>query len=90
MMGGIMTLSFATSVSIQAFQAVLEAKKRKTAPPCAVCEGRGLMDCRLCHGNSIIKWMPPTGQATSVPCLCPTCDGKRVQRCLNCAGRGYA
>lgn len=88
-MAGIFTLSFATSVSIQAFQAVVEAKKKKTAPPCRVCKGKGLVDCKLCHGNSTIDWTPLYDPVVTKPCLCPTCDGNRVQRCLNCAGRGY-
>ncbi|KAI5071499.1 hypothetical protein GOP47_0013750 [Adiantum capillus-veneris] len=89
-MGGFFTLSLATSISIQAFQAVVEFKKKKTAPPCAVCKGKGLIDCRLCRGNAVIDWNPLYDPVVTNPCLCPTCDGKRIQRCLNCAGRGYA
>lgn len=88
-MAGVFTLSFTTSVSIQAFQAVLEFKKKKTAPRCTVCKGKGLIDCRLCHGRSVIDWTPLYNPPVTSPCLCPTCDGNRVQRCLNCAGRGY-
>ncbi|KAE8674692.1 putative Polyol/monosaccharide transporter 5 [Hibiscus syriacus] len=45
---------------------------------------------RLCNGNATIKWSPLYDPIHINPCVCPTCDGNRVQRCLNCLGKGYS
>ncbi|CAM6095555.1 unnamed protein product [Calypogeia fissa] len=88
--GGIFGLSMVSSVAIRGVQMVAEAKKKATAPPCRVCSGKGFIPCQLCQGKSVIYWSPLYDPVVPRPCLCPTCDGNRVQRCLNCIGRGYA
>lgn len=88
--GGFLGLSFVSSFAIQGLRAVTEAKRKKTAPPCAVCKGRGVMECKLCRGNANIEWSPLYDPVVTKPCVCPTCEGNRVQRCLNCLGKGYA
>ncbi|KAK6945063.1 hypothetical protein RJ641_026165, partial [Dillenia turbinata] len=87
--GGIFTLSFASSCTISAFRGFTEAKRKKFALPCVECKGVGFYVCKLCKGNSTIKWSPLYDPIVINPCLCPTCDGHRVQRCLNCLGKGY-
>ncbi|KAH7681739.1 Heat shock protein DnaJ cysteine-rich domain-containing protein [Dioscorea alata] len=86
--GGIFTLSLASSVAIRVLQNAAESK-RKFARPCTMCKGKGFYVCKLCGGNSTIKWSPLYDPIVINPCLCPTCDGNRVQRCLNCLAKCY-
>ncbi|KAG6554713.1 hypothetical protein Mapa_003732 [Marchantia paleacea] len=87
--GGLLAVSFVSSACLGAFQSLVEANRKKTAPDCSICKGRGFTECRLCKGSSVISWSPLLDPAVIKPCLCPTCDGNKVQRCLNCVGRGY-
>ncbi|XP_058206819.1 protein BUNDLE SHEATH DEFECTIVE 2, chloroplastic isoform X3 [Rhododendron vialii] len=89
LIGGFFTLSLASTATIGAIQAVTEARRRKFALPCGVCNGIGFYICKLCKGNSTIEWSPTYDPQVINPCLCPTCDGVRAQRCLNCLGKGY-
>lgn len=86
---GMFTLSMASSVSLNVLSTVVEKRRKKTAPPCACCKGRGFTECRLCKGESTIDWSPLYDPVISKPCICPTCDGNKVQKCLNCVGKGY-
>ncbi|CAM6027264.1 unnamed protein product [Sphagnum balticum] len=86
---GIFSLSMVSSVALSTFQTIVENKRKKTAPKCKVCKGRGFTECRLCRGESTIDWSPLFDPVVMKPCVCPTCDGNKVQRCLNCVGRGY-
>ncbi|KAG2718711.1 hypothetical protein I3843_03G223600 [Carya illinoinensis] len=88
-LGGILTLNLASSATIRAIRLTNEAKRRKIALPCGVCRGKGFYICKLCKGNATISWSPLYDPVAINPCLCPTCDGNRVQRCLNCLGKGY-
>ncbi|XP_058074542.1 uncharacterized protein LOC131223231 [Magnolia sinica] len=87
--GGMFSLSLASSVTIRMLQAATEAKRKKVALPCTVCKRKGFYTCKLCKGNSTIEWSPLYDPIVINPCLCPTCEGNRVQRCLNCLGKGY-
>jgi len=86
---GMFTLSMASSVSLNVLSTVVEKRRKKTAPPCACCKGRGFTECRLCKGESTIDWSPLFDPVINRPCICPTCDGNKVQKCLNCVGKGY-
>ncbi|KAH7546438.1 protein BUNDLE SHEATH DEFECTIVE 2, chloroplastic [Ziziphus jujuba] len=88
-LGGIFTLNLVSSATIATLRLATEAKRRKVALPCRVCKGKGFYICRLCKGNATIQWSPLYDPVAINPCLCPTCDGNRVQRCLNCLGKGY-
>ncbi|CAO2176740.1 unnamed protein product [Urochloa humidicola] len=88
--GGFLLLSAASSVAVRSLRALSEANQRKFAMPCGACEGKGTYACRLCRGSATIEWSPMHDPVFVNPCLCPTCDGTRVQRCLNCLGKGYA
>ncbi|XP_020098302.1 uncharacterized protein LOC109717053 [Ananas comosus] len=90
LVGGIVTLSLASSITIRSLQSFAEAKRKKSALPCKVCQGKGFYPCKLCKGNSTIEWSPLYDPIVISKCLCPTCEGNRVQRCLNCLGKGYA
>ncbi|KAG0626126.1 hypothetical protein M758_2G104200 [Ceratodon purpureus] len=87
---GMFTLSMASSVSLGVLSTVVERQRKKTAPQCACCKGRGFTECRLCKGESTIEWSPLYDPVVPRRCLCPTCDGNKVQKCLNCVGKGYA
>ncbi|KAL4277775.1 hypothetical protein GQ457_03G045970 [Hibiscus cannabinus] len=85
--GGFLTLNLAATVAIGAFRSVAERKRKKFALPCGICKGKGFYLCKLCNGNATIKWSPLYDPIHINPCVCPTCDGNRVQRCLNCLGK---
>ncbi|KAI5648918.1 hypothetical protein M9H77_34923 [Catharanthus roseus] len=57
--------------------------------PCGVCKQKGFYRCKLCKGKGTIEWSPMYDPVHINPCLCPTCDGYKVQKCLNCLGLGY-
>ncbi|KAF3453659.1 hypothetical protein FNV43_RR04100 [Rhamnella rubrinervis] len=88
-LGGIFALNLVSSATIGALRLATEAKRRKDALPCRSCRGKGFYICRLCKGNATIEWSPLYDPVAINPCLCPTCDGNRIQRCLNCLGKGY-
>ncbi|KAJ4824575.1 hypothetical protein Tsubulata_044949 [Turnera subulata] len=88
-MGSLLAINITSTITLGALRFVGERRQRKVALPCAACRGKGFYVCKLCKGNSTIPW--PLYDPVAVDrCLCPTCDGKRVQRCLNCIGKGYA
>lgn len=39
-------------------------------------------------GKSAIEWQPVKQALTRRLAVCPTCSGRRVQKCLNCTGAG--
>ncbi|KAF5200331.1 plastid transcriptionally active protein [Thalictrum thalictroides] len=90
LLGGMFSVSVVSSVTIRTLQAVAEAKRKKYASPCGNCRGKGFYTCKLCKGNSTIKWSPLYDPVVINPCVCPTCEGNRIQRCLNCLGKGYS
>ncbi|KAJ9538961.1 hypothetical protein OSB04_031694 [Centaurea solstitialis] len=63
-------------------------KKKNGSSSCDVCREKGFYICKLCNGNGTIEWSPLYDPLFINPCLCPTCDGHRIQRCLNCLGSG--
>ncbi|GAV72852.1 hypothetical protein CFOL_v3_16340 [Cephalotus follicularis] len=87
--GGVATLRLVSSFALGAIGAIVEKRQKKFALPCGQCKGRGFYMCKLCKGNATIQWSPLSDPLFINPCLCPTCDGHRVQRCLNCLGKGY-
>ncbi|ONH98267.1 hypothetical protein PRUPE_7G238900 [Prunus persica] len=89
LVGGFFTLNLASTATIGALRLATESKRRKIALPCGVCRGKGFYICKLCKGNNTIEWSPLYDPIAINPCLCPTCDGNGIQRCLNCVGKGY-
>ncbi|KAL9679654.1 hypothetical protein QQ045_017520 [Rhodiola kirilowii] len=87
--GGLITVSVASAAAIKLLQAASDAKQKKVGRSCLICEGVGFSICKLCRCNSTIHWSPLSDPIAINPCLCPTCDGHKVQRCLNCIGKGY-
>ncbi|CAI7794482.1 unnamed protein product [Closterium sp. NIES-53] len=87
--GAFVAVSVASSLCLRAATAVLEKRRAKTAPPCTVCQGKRFYPCQLCRSAGKIQWSPLADPVLPRPCLCPTCKGNKIQKCLNCAGRGY-
>ncbi|KAA8545656.1 hypothetical protein F0562_020893 [Nyssa sinensis] len=87
-LGGIFALGLASSFTGRFLQSFTDVRRKKFALPCGVCKGKGFYICKLCKGNSTIEWSPMYDPLVINPCLCPTCEGNRVQRCLNCLGKG--
>ncbi|KAG9459710.1 hypothetical protein H6P81_004218 [Aristolochia fimbriata] len=85
--GGIFSVSLASSLTIKVLKGAAEAKRKKVAPPCKICKGKGFYTCKLCKANSTIEWSPLHDPIFINPCVCPTCEGNRIQRCLNCLGK---
>ncbi|CAI0629145.1 unnamed protein product [Linum tenue] len=88
--GGLVAVNVASTLTVNALRHATELKRKKVALPCGVCRGKGFYICKLCGGNATIEWSPLFDPVAMNPCLCPTCDGNRVQRCLNCLGKGYS
>ncbi|XP_019167146.1 PREDICTED: uncharacterized protein LOC109162895 [Ipomoea nil] len=63
-------------------------KREKHGKPCGVCKGRGYYTCKLCKAKGTIQWSPLYDPLVINPCVCPTCEGNKVQKCLNCLGFG--
>ncbi|KAJ4708318.1 Heat shock protein DnaJ, cysteine-rich domain containing protein [Melia azedarach] len=87
--GGFVTLNLASTLTLGALRAASEAERKKVAVPCGVCKEKGFYICKLCKGDATIKWSPLFDPVYVNPCVCPTCEGNRVQRCLNCLGKGF-
>ncbi|EOA34632.1 hypothetical protein CARUB_v10022195mg [Capsella rubella] len=87
--GGFVVISAVSSAAIGAFRYTTEEKRKKRGLACRACRGKGFFICKLCKGDATIKWSPLYDPVCINPCLCPTCDGHRVQRCLNCLGKAY-
>ncbi|XP_028772969.1 uncharacterized protein LOC114730113 isoform X1 [Neltuma alba] len=77
-LGGILTLNLASTVTLKTLHLVSEKKRKKVALPCMACRGKGFYICKLCKGNSTIEWSPLYDPIAINPCLCPTCEGNRV------------
>ncbi|KDP32367.1 hypothetical protein JCGZ_13292 [Jatropha curcas] len=89
-LGGLAAINITSSIAVGAFRYAAELKLKANAMPCGICRGKGFYICKLCKGNATIKWSPLYDPIAVNPCLCPTCEGNRVQRCLNCLGKGYS
>ncbi|KAG7659627.1 Heat shock protein DnaJ cysteine-rich domain superfamily [Arabidopsis suecica] len=87
--GGFVIITAVSSAALGAFRYTIEEKRKKSGMVCRVCRGKGFYICKLCKGNATIKWSPLYDPVCINPCLCPTCDGHRVQKCLNCLGKEY-
>ncbi|CAN4119652.1 unnamed protein product [Withania somnifera] len=84
-LGGAITIS-ALTTSLLRRRALIN--KEKFGKLCDYCRGKGFYKCKVCKGNGTIRWSPLHDPVFVNPCLCPTCDGHKVQRCLNCLGDG--
>uniref|UniRef100_A0A1D1YJ37 Chaperone protein DnaJ n=1 Tax=Anthurium amnicola TaxID=1678845 RepID=A0A1D1YJ37_9ARAE len=90
LLGGFLAATVGTVAVYETVRKREETKRRKSGLLCGVCKGKGFYACKLCRGSSTIQWSPLYDPVAINPCLCPTCDGKKIQRCLNCLGKGYA
>ncbi|KAI3711678.1 hypothetical protein L1987_70218 [Smallanthus sonchifolius] len=101
-LGGIFSITMISSTTVQLFtlhkknqigssssSSSSSSMNKKNAISCDVCRAKGFYMCKLCMGNATIEWSPLYDPVFINPCLCPTCDGHRIQRCLNCLGSGF-
>ncbi|KAL7134629.1 hypothetical protein ABFS83_11G040100 [Erythranthe nasuta] len=84
-LGGSFAIGFLSSSVSDRISSI---KKTKYGKSCRACKAIGYYKCKLCEGNGTIKWSPLYDPIFINPCVCPTCDGFKVQRCLNCLGYG--
>ncbi|KAJ8551177.1 hypothetical protein K7X08_000547 [Anisodus acutangulus] len=85
LVGGAITISALTTCILRRKALI---NKEKFGKICSYCRGNGFYKCKVCKGNGTIRWSPLYDPVFVNPCVCPTCDGHRVQRCLNCLGDG--
>ncbi|KAM3247923.1 hypothetical protein P3S67_007212 [Capsicum chacoense] len=85
LLGGAMTISALTTSILRRKASI---NKEKFGKRCFYCRGKGFYKCKVCKGNGTISWSPLYDPVFINPCVCPTCDGHKVQRCLNCLGDG--
>ncbi|KAD2393894.1 hypothetical protein E3N88_40871 [Mikania micrantha] len=100
-LGGIFSITMISSTTVALFtphrknqigsqsSSSPSSMSKKNASSCDVCRSKGFYMCKLCQGNAAIEWSPLYDPVFINPCLCPTCDGHRIQRCLNCLGSGF-
>ncbi|KAI3814601.1 hypothetical protein L1987_14241 [Smallanthus sonchifolius] len=98
-LGGIFSITMISSTTVQLFtlhkknqigsSSSSSSMNKKNAISCDVCRAKGFYMCKLCKGNATIEWSPLYDPVFINPCLCPTCEGHRIQRCLNCLGSGF-
>ncbi|OAY31652.1 hypothetical protein MANES_14G129700v8 [Manihot esculenta] len=89
-LGGLIALNIISSIAIGTFRYATKLKLRKDAVPCGICKQKGFIYANgVKAGSANIKWSPLYDPIAFNPCLCPTCDGNKVQLCLNCLGKGY-
>ncbi|KAK1392545.1 Plastid transcriptionally active 5 [Heracleum sosnowskyi] len=87
--GVVITGVVTTALVSSAIKLNYQNHKIKNGKECGVCKGKGFYKCKLCKGKSTIEWSPLYDPIVINPCLCPTCDGNKVQKCLNCLGDCY-
>uniref|UniRef100_A0A3Q7FEV1 Uncharacterized protein n=1 Tax=Solanum lycopersicum TaxID=4081 RepID=A0A3Q7FEV1_SOLLC len=85
LLGGAVSIS-ALTTSVLRHKALIN--KAKFGKLCLYCRGIGFYKCKLCNANGTIKWSPLYDPLFINPCVCPTCEGNKIQRCLNCLGDG--
>ncbi|KAK4734527.1 hypothetical protein AABB24_026223 [Solanum stoloniferum] len=85
LLGGAISIS-ALTTSVLRRKALIN--KEKFGKLCLSCRGKGFYKCKLCKANGTIKWSPLYDPVFVNPCVCPTCEGNKIQRCLNCLGDG--
>ena len=83
--GGFATIAATTTA---ASRALVRRRRRARNARCAACAGGKFVRCRTCRGKRAIEWQPLEAPTVDRLCLCPTCQGTGMQKCLNCLGDG--
>ncbi|KAC9222873.1 hypothetical protein E3N88_46164 [Mikania micrantha] len=87
-LGGIFSITMISSTTVALFtlhrknqigSQSSSSMSKKNASSCDVCRSKGFYICKLCKGNATIEWSPLYDPVFINPCLCPTCDGHRIQ-----------
>lgn len=75
--------------SASAVSRALVARERlRRNARCETCAGGKFIVCRTCRGRRGLDWQPMKEATERRVCLCPTCEGTGMQKCINCLGVG--
>jgi hypothetical protein len=69
-------------------RALVMRHKKKRNMKCDACKGGKFITCRTCRGKRGLEWQPVGDASVRRVCLCPTCEGTAMQKCINCLGIG--
>ena len=91
--GTIATASLVLVGSSAAFNIVgkqlVKTNKKQRGKKCDLCDGLRFISCGTCKGRGALEWQPIRGAEMERVCLCPTCSGTKMSKCLRCVGVGY-
>lgn len=63
--------------------------KKRNGQKCELCVGMRYVECGTCKGYGACEWQPINGALMERVCLCPTCSGTKMQKCIRCIGVGF-
>jgi hypothetical protein len=86
--GGAVATIAAASTAVSS--ALVRRHRRARNVRCGSCEGGKFVPCRTCRGKRAIEWQPIESPTVDRLCLCPTCQGTGLQKCVNCLGFGFS
>ena len=86
--GTVAAASCARCTHFMTYDLVHEYLQARSAVPCKVCSSEARVTCQTCRGGAVLDWVPASGNSKSRPALCPVCQGRGKQKCLNCLGEG--
>ena len=91
--GTIASATFLLVGSSAAFNVVgkqlVKTNKKRTGRKCNLCDGLRFISCGTCKGRGALEWQPIREAEMERVCLCPTCSGTKMSKCLRCVGIGY-
>jgi len=91
--GTIASATFLLVGSSAAFNVVgkqlVKTNKKRTGRKCTLCDGLRFISCGTCKGRGALEWQPIREAEMERVCLCPTCSGTKMSKCLRCVGIGY-
>ncbi|CAA6663697.1 unnamed protein product [Spirodela intermedia] len=89
LVGGFLAVTLGTVATYEAVRKRDEAR-REVGAALRSLQREGFQACKLCRGSSTVEWSPLYDPIAISPCLCPHATGEsKIQRCLNCIGKGY-
>ena len=68
---------------------IVKSNKKRLGKKCTLCDGLRFISCGTCTGKGAIEWQPIKNPEMERVCVCPTCSGTKMSKCLRCVGVGY-
>ena len=68
---------------------IVKSNKKRLGKKCTLCDGLRFISCGTCKGKGAIEWQPIKNPEMERVCVCPTCSGTKMSKCLRCVGVGY-